>query len=158
MQKIRGEIADRRGMSGNESVVCGQRGGGKRGELIAQRVHFLLQSLRVLLRTHPGVPAVNRRMMWVLDFLPGGSVLLLETGDQLLRLGRQLQFRMSGGKQQDVGSGLANLWRLLFNGEVSAEERYQVDGDQRQGNNRQAPRRHILVFDGEKHGSPLLSC
>src|SRR5690348_12478097 len=96
-------------------------------------------------------------MMWVLDFLPGGSVLLLETGDQLLRLGRELQFRMGGGKQQDVGSGLADLWRLLFNGEVSAEERYQVDGDQRQGNNRQAPRRHILVFNGEKHDkSPFI--
>src|SRR6185312_8693281 len=144
-------------MRWNKSVLLGQRSGRKSDVLLGQRIHFLLQDFGVLLQPHLGVPWVHHVMAGILDFLPRGGMVLLETGDQLFRLWRELQFRVGGGKQQNMRPSLAQLRSLFFNGGICAKKNQHVDSNERQRDNRQAPSRHILVFDGEKHtDSPLV--
>ncbi len=161
MQKICREIRKRLGMRGHKSILIQQRGSlSGIGKLFRQIVHLRLQHPRVVHHADACIPGIFHRTVVALVErpLPALGIGFAKLVHDLLCLGMQTQVRPKRGQNQDVfadGGDLPARCRCVFQRAIGNDKSNNVNDDQRQRDDRPAPRRHILVSNWEEHAIPL---
>ena len=116
-------------MRRNECVLAQERGGVQFRVAIAERVHFLLQCLRVFLHANFGVPDIEHVPVRVLRLFPYSGIFGLDRGDELLRFFRNFQLGMHRREEYEMELDQAQFWSLPVDCPVSPEKYDDVERD-----------------------------
>src|ERR1700719_3759539 len=134
MKEIRGEIRNWLGVCRNESVVGENRIVLDVNVLTRKGIHFVLQLRGIFDESYFCVPGVLDLAARRRGFLPYDGILLAEVGDKFVHLSVHIQFRVHGGKQEDVPANLRAFWILRVDLPVSSKKCNDVDGNEHDRN------------------------
>jgi hypothetical protein len=151
MHEHAGEISDRPMLNGDKSVVIDQ---GSVVQLVIcarDRIHLRLDIGHEIEGADVRVIFVDDRAIGTLQSLPDSWFRRFEALDEILGFAGDRDFGVRGRKHQQVVLGFRQFLGLVLDGEVRAQERKDVERDEREGDDRPATRRHLAMAQRDQH-------
>jgi len=120
-------------------------------ELLAEGIHLFLKLGGIVLHTEAGIPGIFGAAGRGGDVVPAGSGRFLDSFDKFGCCASGFEFRMSGGKNDEVETRFRAFWLLGFDGPVGGQEDDDIEADEGERNDGPATPAHVFVTQRNQH-------